>query len=189
MDNEIWTVDMVRNELNNVRKFLTDRENLKTLVKNTLNDTLFFSKDKLPLIDFLYFKCDMLLNKCKHISSTSDLDSWNSALKELIFMLMLTLYVKETKHINSIKGINYDKFIERNSDMINFLIDKNRKYGNAALNPVRFMSSTNKIEQIFVRIDDKLNRLINRQNDEDEDILLDLSGYFILLFVCYSIAR
>ncbi|GHU24416.1 hypothetical protein FACS1894164_10990 [Spirochaetia bacterium] len=44
-----------------------------------------------------------------------------------------------------------------------FLIEKNRKYGNSALNPVRIFSGQPAIEGILVRIDDKLSRIINRE--------------------------
>lgn len=61
-----------------------------------------------------------------------------------------------------------------------FLIDKNRKYGDSAVKPVRIFSKSDNLEQIRVRIDDKLNRLINQQTDEDEDVINDLIGYLIL---------
>lgn len=57
---------------------------------------------------------------------------------------------------------------------------KNRKYGDAALNPQQTFASCDAIELINVRIDDKLNRIKNRQNDEDEDPELDLLGYLLL---------
>jgi hypothetical protein len=60
------------------------------------------------------------------------------------------------------------------------LLEKNRKYGNSALSPKRIFSRADAIEQINVRIDDKLNRIQNRQNDEDEDVEKDLIGYLIL---------
>ena len=63
------------------------------------------------------------------------------------------------------------------------LLEKNRKYGDSALNPCRVFSRANAVEQILVRIDDKLNRIRNRQNDEDEDVVMDLAGYLILLMV------
>jgi hypothetical protein len=61
-----------------------------------------------------------------------------------------------------------------------FLIEKNRKYGDSAVKPVRIFSKSDNLEQIRVRIDDKLNRLINQQTDEDEDVINDLIGYLIL---------
>lgn len=60
------------------------------------------------------------------------------------------------------------------------LLEKNRKYGNSALDPVRIFSKASNSEQILVRIDDKLSRFKNRQSDDDEDIILDLIGYLIL---------
>lgn len=63
------------------------------------------------------------------------------------------------------------------------LIEKNRKYGNSALEPVRLFSKADPVEAIKVRIDDKLSRLRNEQNDEDEDVVKDLMGYLVLLQV------
>jgi len=63
-----------------------------------------------------------------------------------------------------------------------FLIGKNRKYGNSALDPVRIFSKADTREQLLVRIDDKLNRW-STGADEDEDVLKDLIGYLILLRV------
>lgn len=63
-----------------------------------------------------------------------------------------------------------------------FLIEKNKSYGDSALNPVRIMSKSSPIEQILVRIDDKLSRLA-RGNNAGEDVEWDLFGYFALLRV------
>ena len=41
----------------------------------------------------------------------------------------------------------------------NMLVDKNRRYGDSAINPIRMFSKLNPVEQINVRIDDKLSRL------------------------------
>lgn len=65
------------------------------------------------------------------------------------------------------------------------LLDKNRKYGDSALNPVRVFSKSDSLEQIRVRMDDKLSRLRNAQSDEDEDVIADLTGYLIL----YQVAK
>jgi hypothetical protein len=63
------------------------------------------------------------------------------------------------------------------------LIEKNRKYGNSALEPNRIFSRASTLEQLYVRCDDKINRIMNRQNDEDEDVIQDLIGYLILIQV------
>jgi hypothetical protein len=62
------------------------------------------------------------------------------------------------------------------------LVDKNIAYGDSALNPVRIFSSASPDEQLRVRIDDKLSR-IARGHALDEDIVLDLIGYLVLLKV------
>jgi hypothetical protein len=60
------------------------------------------------------------------------------------------------------------------------LLEKNRKYGDSAVKPVRVFSKADPLEQIRVRIDDKLSRLQSAQGDEDEDVVSDLIGYLIL---------
>ena len=61
------------------------------------------------------------------------------------------------------------------------LLEKNRKYGDSALSPINVFSKNTNIEQIKVRIDDKISRIRNQQEDEDEDAAFDLLGYLILL--------
>ena len=61
------------------------------------------------------------------------------------------------------------------------LVEKNRKYGDSALSPKRVFSRASAVEQIKVRLDDKISRLMNQQPDEDEDVELDLMGYLVLL--------
>jgi len=65
------------------------------------------------------------------------------------------------------------------------LLQKNDKYGDSALNPVRVMSKSDTTEQICVRIDDKLSRIKSGAGllATDEDVVLDLIGYFVLLKV------
>ena len=67
-------------------------------------------------------------------------------------------------------------------DIKTLLIEKNQKYGDSALNPLRILSKSSPVDQILVRIDDKLNR-IKQGNilEDDEDVVSDLIGYFILL--------
>lgn len=61
------------------------------------------------------------------------------------------------------------------------LLDKNRKYGNSALSPLRVFSKASDEEQILVRIDDKLSRIRSGQADDNEDVIDDLIGYLHLL--------
>ena len=72
-------------------------------------------------------------------------------------------------------------------DIKALLIEKNAKYGDSALSPLRIMSQASPVEQILVRIDDKLNR-IKQGNilEDDEDVVSDLIGCFVLLKIALS---
>lgn len=61
------------------------------------------------------------------------------------------------------------------------LIRKNRAYGNSAIEPMRVFSKASAIEQINVRIDDKLSRIAKGDvSFEDEDVEKDVMGYLVL---------
>ncbi len=82
--------------------------------------------------------------------------------------------------------------IEATCDSIKkLLIDKNAKYGNSALNPVRVFSKADNQEQLLVRIDDKLSRIARGAGMDgvDEDTLNDLIGYLILLKIAKNDIR
>lgn len=68
-------------------------------------------------------------------------------------------------------------------DVTAMLVEKNRKYGNSALDPIRVFSKASPIEQLLVRIDDKLSRLRSSQMDDSEDVRMDLLGYLFILEV------
>lgn len=61
------------------------------------------------------------------------------------------------------------------------LLEKNTLYGNSVLDPIRVFSKADSVEQIKVRIDDKLSRLARGSGVETEDVVLDLIGYLVLL--------
>ena len=63
------------------------------------------------------------------------------------------------------------------------LLEKNVAYGNSALNPIRIFSKAETNEQLYVRIDDKLNRLKNNQSYPGDNDVDDLIGYLVLLKV------
>ena len=66
------------------------------------------------------------------------------------------------------------------SNIARMLCDKNRRYGDSAINPVRIFSRADPLAGIDIRLDDKLSRIKHRQDDDDEDPELDLIGYLIL---------
>lgn len=73
------------------------------------------------------------------------------------------------------------KVINITDNIADMLLNKNEKYGNSALEPKRIFSKASSVEQILVRIDDKLSRIANQSELEDEDVYMDLIGYLILL--------
>ena len=82
---------------------------------------------------------------------------------------------QDTKHVAAL--------IESECDKIKtMLLSKNAAYGNSALDPVRVFSRADTVEQLLVRIDDKLSR-VKRGNSAGEDVIFDLIGYLILLRV------
>lgn len=80
--------------------------------------------------------------------------------------------------------MNTPKKIEDACDEIKrLLLRKNAKYGDSALQPQRIFSKSSPTEQILVRIDDKLSRIMTSgfDGDSSEDTLNDLIGYLVLL--------
>ena len=98
--------------------------------------------------------------------------------KELSFYFELVVNEDKKSNTTDEFSLKVEKIL---SNIRNMLIEKNRKYGNSALEPVRIFSKMPKDEQLKVRIDDKLSRISSRQNDEDEDVVADLIGYLVLL--------
>jgi hypothetical protein len=63
------------------------------------------------------------------------------------------------------------------------LCEKNRAYGNSALDPIRIFSKAATDEQLNVRLDDKLSRVKRGHEYQNDDTLLDLIGYLIIKLV------
>jgi hypothetical protein len=71
------------------------------------------------------------------------------------------------------------------------LVKKNQDYGNSFADPIMIFSQSSPMEQLAVRIDDKLKRIKNRshKNDPGEDTIIDLIGYLILQKVLERLMR
>ena len=77
-----------------------------------------------------------------------------------------------------------DLIVETCDEIKALLLEKNAKYGNSALEPSRIFSKADPVEQIKVRIDDKISRIrTTGLSAADEDTALDLVGYLVLLRV------
>jgi len=60
------------------------------------------------------------------------------------------------------------------------LLEKNRKYGDNYNNPVTIFSKLSALDRINSRLDEKLGRIKNLQEDDIEDTELDIIGLLIL---------
>jgi hypothetical protein len=67
------------------------------------------------------------------------------------------------------------------TEIKNMLMQKNLAYGDSALEPVRIFSKADSIEQILVRIDDKLSRFARGKEYPGDNDIDDLIGYLVLL--------
>lgn len=76
-----------------------------------------------------------------------------------------------------------DKIEKKCDEIKKLLLEKNEKYGDSAISPVRIFSTADAVEQLRVRIDDKISRIKMASLVEDEDVLLDLVGYLILYMI------
>jgi hypothetical protein len=78
----------------------------------------------------------------------------------------------------------HNKLINEVCDNIcSMLLEKNKAYGNSIFEPMRIFSKLSTIEQIDVRIDDKLSRIARGHEYQGDDTIKDLIGYLILKLV------
>jgi len=74
-------------------------------------------------------------------------------------------------------------------DVKRVLLEKNRAYGNSALDPLRIFSKADPVEQLNVRIDDKLSRIARGNEYAGDDTELDLIGYLVLRRVARTLKK
>lgn len=76
------------------------------------------------------------------------------------------------------------------------LLKKNRTYGDSAIHPQRVFSKADPLEQIAVRLDDKISRLVNmgglvkvmeERAQDGEDVVQDMLGYLVLAQVAAKV--
>lgn len=79
------------------------------------------------------------------------------------------------------------KIVDKCNAVMRLLLDKNRAYGNSALEPLNVAAPGTAMELIAVRVDDKLSRIKNAgglayamYDCSTEDTVQDLIGYLIL---------
>lgn len=92
-----------------------------------------------------------------------------------------TAYVPATEHVWLEVPTSADRIKAASERVLDLLLEKNESYGDTALNPLRVLSKLDAYEGLAVRADDKLSRLKNAPEAFQEDALLDLAGYLILM--------
>ena len=84
-------------------------------------------------------------------------------------------------YLHSMSAPSGHKIFNACHEIAQLLIEKNISYGDSALSPNRIFAQSDNVEQLKVRIDDKLNRVKNNQGFAGDNDIDDLIGYLILL--------
>lgn len=129
--------------------------------------------------------CPLAIADGGHASIPSAIDAWNTRVE-----LVLRRRRAATEHSfnptpATLPPATAADLIALECDAIrDMLLDKNARYGNAALEPLGIAAKGVSAEAgIRVRIDDKLKRWQALPEGDDEDTVADLIGYLILLRV------
>lgn len=79
-----------------------------------------------------------------------------------------------------------DKITEVTKEFGKFLLEKNKRYGDSALNPLNVFSkhidknNTQALNGMLIRLDDKLKRIYNADTLRENDVI-DIMGYLVLV--------
>lgn len=90
--------------------------------------------------------------------------------------------------VENVRGL----IVQECRELESLLLEKNASYGNSAIDPIRLFSKAGPIEQLFVRIDDKLSRIsrgdFTKVKEEDLRVVTkDLLGYLVLVRVAWRL--
>lgn len=72
-------------------------------------------------------------------------------------------------------------------EIAKLLINKNKKYGNSALEPKNIFYKGNAENSILIRLDDKIGRIINSNDGIRTNDIVDIIGYLVLLLISKNI--
>jgi len=81
-----------------------------------------------------------------------------------------------------------EKIAETCDNLKQFLLEKNRRYGNSALSPIEIFSkyisekNNTSLNGILSRLDDKIMRIKNSKELRENDVI-DIIGYLVLLCI------
>jgi hypothetical protein len=157
------------------RTLLRAKLPITTDMRNALNALVVYWAMQLPE------EVKFILTRALHVAKDCTPDA-----KQLLLVRALALQTEDLVSLAR-RFANHDadpraRIVEICDGVKEMLLAKNRAYGNSALEPVRIFSKADPVEQIRVRIDDKLSRLA-RGHAAGEDVVDDLIGYLVLLKV------
>ena len=76
-----------------------------------------------------------------------------------------------------------DKIVKLMNNFRDFLLEKNKRYGDSALNPLSIFSKAEPNNRLCRRIDEKLQRILNSEDGLRKNDVSDIMGYIILLLI------
>lgn len=183
--------------------FMEELENLrfKTSIFSVFEDLNKVNENKwahptIPIVAFLFKQTGTphFIFKEQNILATTETERFTLNKKEIADMAKEEITIYEglneyDTYLILLKAFlcyrfNFDLKIgmQRITDI---LLEKNKQYGNAVLNPMRCFSKEISIKEVIKsRLDEKINRLINASGD-NEDAYVDIIGY--LVFLCIAV--
>lgn len=120
---------------------------------------------------------------------TKDLDFVPSCTQKGTMLTELDSNIELIKEFIKNPTMTDEKQVNAQEEIINFceqfkkiLLEKNKRYGNSALEPIRVASKLSPEQGILLRIDDKIKRIRNSESPRKNDFI-DLAGYIVLLAI------
>ena len=100
------------------------------------------------------------------------------------------IFEKTNQAANPVNPLTQDKIAKLCNAMRDLLLEKNKRYGDAALSPMNVFSQLNSTGSIKVRLDDKLKRIQNRKTDNpNPNDVCDIIGYCFLLLISLGVTE
>lgn len=93
----------------------------------------------------------------------------------------LDLAASNPRALRVVQTTTADRIAAVCDEVKTMLLAKNAAYGDSASKPLRVFSQASAEEALLVRIDDKLSRIARGHEYANDDTVLDLIGYLVLL--------
>lgn len=130
---------------------------------------------------FLCFTNDLNFNELFKVIKTRDFEIF---MVQDIKDFLKSLNLPENLKLPEFYDNETQKKIKEICDEIaELLIDKNKKYGNSALEPKNIFYKGNAENSILIRLDDKIGRITNNNGEIRTNDIVDIIGYLVLLLI------